>query len=188
MSTRRPSIPQRRPIYIGCEGESEQGYAGFLQDLIREADLPVHLTIEVLGAGDPLSRVEAALRRLAHLRRTRGALAERFILLDTDQVALDPDRAERARRLALQNDIQLVWQQPCFEAMLLRHFPGRAMHRPPDNRSALRELEREWPGYSKPATRAAIVHRLDLGCVVRASAVESDLHGLLRCIGLVDDA
>jgi hypothetical protein len=38
-------ILQRRPVYIGCEGASEVRYAGFLQDLIREARLPVHLVI-----------------------------------------------------------------------------------------------------------------------------------------------
>jgi hypothetical protein len=146
MRTRRAYIPQRRPIFVGCEGESEQGYAGFLQDLVREADLSVHLMIEVLGpgAGDPLSRVEMAVRKLTHLRRTRAAPVERFVLLDTDQAEMDRDRAERARQLAIQEGIQIVWQEPCFEGILLRHFPNRATNRPPDNLTAQRAIEREW--------------------------------------------
>ncbi|MFC5421018.1 RloB domain-containing protein [Bosea eneae] len=189
MRTRRAFIPPRRPIFIGCEGESEQGYAGFLQDLVREADLPVHLMIEVLGpgAGDPLSRVEMAVRKLAHLRRTRAAPVERFVLLDTDQAEMDRDRAERARRLAGQEGIQIVWQEPCFEALLLRHFPNRAANRPPDNQAAQRAIEREWAGYAKPASRAELARRVDLQGVVRASAVEPDLKAMLRCIGLIGE-
>lgn len=188
MSTRRSSIPQRRPVYIGCEGESEQGYASFLQDLVREAGLSVHLVIDVLspGAGDPLSRVEMAVRRLAHLKKTRAVPAERFVLLDTDQIELDRDRAERARRLAEQNDIRIVWQEPCFEAVLLRHFQGRTANRPLDNQTAQRALEREWPGYAKPATRADLTRRIDIEAVRRACAVEPDLHAMLQCIGLIE--
>lgn len=188
MSTRRSSIPQRRPIYIGCEGESEQGYASFLQDLGRDASLSVHLVIDVLspGAGDPLSRVEMAIRRLARLRQTRGAPPERFVLLDTDQIELDRDRAERARHLAEQNNIKIVWQEPCFEAVLLRHFPGRAANRPLDGQTAQRALEREWPGYTKPPARADLTRRIDIEAVRRACAVEPDLHAMLQCIGLIE--
>ena len=187
MRARRAFIPQRKPIFIGCEGESEQGYAGFIQDLVREANLPVHLVIEVLGpgAGDPLSRVEMAVRKLAQLRRTRVAPADRFVLLDTDQAEMDRERAARAQRLAAREQIQIVWQEPCFEGVLLRHFPNRAAHRPPDNQAAQRAIGREWAGYAKPASRAELAQRIDLEGVLRACAVEPDLSAMLRCIGLV---
>ena len=68
MRTRRAYIPQRRPIFVGCEGESEQGYAGFLQDLVREADLSVHLMIEVLLATYLLQSWVGSLSRSARLR------------------------------------------------------------------------------------------------------------------------
>lgn len=184
---RRSSIPQRRPIYIGCEGESEQGYASFLEDLVREAGLMVNLVSDVLspGAGDPLSRIEMAVRRLAHLKKTRGAPVDRFVLLDTDQIELDLDRAERARQLAEQNNIKIVWQEPCFEGVLLRHFPGRADNRPLDSQNALRAIKREWPGYGKPATRADLTRRIDVEAVRRACAVEPGLYVMLQCIGLI---
>ena len=127
MIRRRPSfIPQRRPVYIGCEGKSEASYAGLLQDMLRDADLAVHLVIDELGrgAGDPLARIDMALQHLAHLRRTRTAPDERFALLDADQAVRDPQRAERARRSAADNNITIIWQDPCFEAVLLRHLEG----------------------------------------------------------------
>jgi hypothetical protein len=187
MTRRPPHIPQRRPVYIGCEGASEVSYAGFLQDLIRDAALPVHLVIEELGpgAGDPQTRIEMAIRRLDQLRRKRTAPAERFALLDFDQAEANVPRADRARQLAAEHDITIVWQRPCFEAVLLRHLPGRAAHRPVDSQRAQQALLREWAEYEKPMTRAQLAQRIDHAAVLRAAAVEPDISGLLRCIGLL---
>ena len=185
MKRRRPYIPQRRPIFIGCEGESEQGYAGFLQDLIHEANLHVHLSIELLKAGDPLARIELAIRKLENLRKTRGTFSDKFVLLDTDQLTLSADRAHRARELAEANNIRIVWQEPCFEAVLLRHFDGRSTHRPPTNQATQAAIRQAWPLYQKPMSRAALTSKLDLHAVTRAAGVEDDLMGLLQCIGLV---
>lgn len=187
MNRRRPPyIVQRRPVFIGCEGASEAGYAGLLQDLLRDASLPVHLVIENLGlgAGDPLARIAVAVRRLGQLRRTRTEPAERFVLLDDDQTAADPQRAKMARRLATDNNIVIVWQRPCFEAVLLRHLPDRTTRRPPDTSEAIRALGRDWPDYQKPMTRADLTRRINRGAVLRAAAVEPELDTLLRCLGL----
>jgi RloB-like protein len=185
MRTRRPFIPQRKPIFIGCEGESEQGYAGYLQDLIHEAGLHVHLNIEVLKAGDPLARLELAVRKLDHLRKTRGNFTDRFVFLDTDQLDLSVDRAHRARQLAAENGIKVIWQNPCFEAVLLRHFVGRTTHRPPTNQLAESALLQLWPQYLKPMSRAELAMKLNHEAVTRAAGVEADLSTLLRCIGLL---
>lgn len=188
MTRRRPPyIPQRRPVYIGCEGKSEVSYAQLLQDLLREAEMPVHLVVQELGpgAGDPLARVELAAHRLAHLRKTREAPKERFVLLDFDQAERDRQRAERAQRAAAANNIVIVWQRPCFEAVLLRHLDGRAAHRPPDTAEAGNALTRNWPEYQKPMSRTNLARRLDLAAVQRAAAVEPELMTLLRCLGLI---
>ena len=185
MKTRRPFIPQRKPIFIGCEGESEQSYSGYLQDLIHEAALHVHLTVEVLKAGDPLSRIELAVSKLTQLRKTRGYFPDRFVFLDTDQLALSADRANRARQLAAAHDIRIIWQEPCFEAVLLRHFEGRALHRPPTNQAAQNGIVQLWPEYKKPMSRADLARKIDRQAVMRAAEAEEDLMALIRCIGLL---
>ena len=188
MSRRRPPyIELRRPVYIGCEGASEVGYAGFLQDLLRDANLAVHLHVDELGpgTGDPLSRIEMAVLRLKLLQRKRSAPTERFVLLDFDQAERDPQRAERARRIAADNGIMILWQRPCFEAVLLRHLEGKAGKRPPDTPGAERALQKEWPEYIKPMTRANLARRIDRDAVLRAAGVEPDLQALLRCIGVL---
>lgn len=187
MTRRRPpSIPERRPVFIGCEGESEAAYAGLLQNMLREAGLYVHLVVHDLGrgAGDPFARVQLAIQRLEHLNRTRIAPRERFVLLDSDRVARDPDRAAAAHRLAAGHHISIVWQEPCFEAMLLRHLPDRATRRPPDTPEAVRALEREWPDYRKPMSREDLSRRIDREAVRRAARVEPGLLALLRRLGL----
>jgi hypothetical protein len=188
MKKRRSFIPQRRPIFVGCEGESESGYVGLLLDLIREANLPVHLLIADLGigAGDPLTRVEMAVRKLEQLRRNRAAPAQRFLLLDSDQAEADRHRAANAHRVATKHDIQIVWQRPCFEAVLLRHLPACATRRPPDSLEAGRALRREWPDYRKPMSRAELSRRLTLAAVLQAAGVEPELRVFLNTIGLID--
>lgn len=188
MSRRRlPHIALRRPIYVGCEGASEVGYAGLLQDLVRDMNLPVHLQIEELGpgTGDPLSRIEMAVLRLGQLQRRRSAPVERFALLDFDQAERDPDRAEKACNLAARNKIAIVWQRPCFEALLLRHLEGQSLKRPPNASLSFKAIAKEWPEYKKGMPRANLTRRIDQTAIARAAAVEPDLKAMLRCIGLL---
>lgn len=186
MTARRSIIAPRRPIFVGGEGESETGYIGLLQDLLNAGGVPVHLMIENLGlgAGDPLSRIEMAVRKIEHLRRTRTAPADRFVFLDHDQVDQDSSRAEAARRLAKSHTIAIIWQRPCFEALILRHLPLCAARRPPDTADANRALRREWPEYQKPMTRMELARRIDLAAVLRAAEVENELQAFLHCVGL----
>jgi len=185
--SRRPHIPLKRVIYVGCEGRSEAGYARLLQTIANSEQLSVHLHVEELhpGAGDPLARVEMAVQRLARLSRTRGAINDRFALLDFDQAEREPQRAERARQLAQANSIEIVWQRPTLEAVLLRHLPNRTAHRPPDAHAAMQALRRDWPDYEKATPAQVLATRIDRAGVLRAATVEPELEALLRCIGLV---
>lgn len=188
MSRRPPHIPQRTPIFVGCEGESEGAYVALLQNLADAAGSHVHITIELLtpGAGDPLARVTRALAHLGRLRGRRTVFAHAFVLMDSDQLALDRARGERARRDAQAGGLTLIWQDPCHEAFLLRHLPGRADRRPGDSGAALEALRREWPEYQKPMTRRDLQRRLDLEAVRQAGAAHPDLAPLLQALGLPD--
>lgn len=184
---RRGYIPQRRLVFVGGEGASEVAYVGHLQYLARVAGLPVHIEISDLGrgAGDPLARIRLAVQQLDRLARTRIEPPDRFVMLDRDQAEREPAGAERARRLAEERRITIVWQDPCFEALLLRHMPSCATLLPPDNVEALRVLRRHWPEYTKPMSSIALRHQLDVDSLRRAADVEPDLAQLLRCLGLL---
>lgn len=151
---RRRRIPQRAPIFVGCEGLSEMGYAGWLRNLARDRQLPVHLVLSDLGrgAGDPLARVELAIQRVLILERNRVPFVGRFLLLDTDQLSLDANRANRARAFAQQHNFGVIWQDPTHEGFLLRHLPNCLTRNPPNALVAKAHLILKWPGYVKPMT------------------------------------
>jgi RloB-like protein len=179
--------PLRKPVFIGCEGASEHEYVAYLQNLTRDAGLPIYMIIEDLGpgAGDTLERVKKAVRKLDCLSRTRDPIKHRYILLDSDQAANHTERDTKARQIAKENNIIIVWQEPCFEALLLRHLPNFANHRPVSTSEADRALKQEWPGYSKPVPRKELSRKIDIEAVRRVAAVEAELRNLLVCLLLI---
>jgi hypothetical protein len=183
---RQRLIPEKKRIYLGCEGKSEVGYASFLQDLLRDQNLPVHIVIQNLGAGagDPLSRIELAVRHLHQLRSTREAPADRFIMLDNDLQKDNQPRVRMAHELATKNGILVIWQLPSFEALLLRHLKDCETLRPPNTEVAFENLLKKWPQYKKGTSRIELARTLDLTAIRRAAQVEQELATLLRCIGL----
>ena len=184
---RQRLIPEKKRIYLGCEGKSEVGYASFLQDLLRDQNLPVHIVTKNLGSGggDPLSRIEWAVRHLHQLRSPREAPADRFIMLDNDLQKDNQPRVKMAHELAAKNGIIIIWQLPSFEALLLRHIKDCETLRPPSTEVAFESLLKKWPQYQKGASRTELARTLDLAAVLRAAQVEQQLATLLRCIGLL---
>ena len=186
MRQRAHHRPERKPIFVGCEGQSEVGYIAFISDLAENARLPVFIKPVLLSpAGDPLARVEKAIRLIDNNRRKRIAYVERFILMDNDQIALVPDRAEKARELAKEHRISIIWQRPCHEAILLRHFAGHEAKRPTTSAGSGRQLLKLWPVYKKPMSRGSIANILDHDAVRRAGTVEQELKAFLVAVGLI---
>ena len=183
---RRPIKQPKKPVFLGCEGESEVAYGQVLNDHLRAAALPVHLHVEVLapGAGDPLARVKRALQRIAEHERRRSKFWLKAIFMDSDQAARGPERFAEAKRLATQHRIALIWQDPCHEALLLRHMPNCSDRRPPISRVAIQALKGLWPEYERPMARAQLARRIDPDAIRQAAGVEPELRAFLEDIGL----
>lgn len=186
MSRRRPFRPQRVPIFIGCEGESERGYVAFLGRLAEAAGLAVHLDPEVLqpGGGDPLAIVERAVKRLSQGRRKQTVYAAKFVMFDRDKWGQTPSRDAHVGVVAASAGLSLIWQDPCHEAVLLRHLEACAGLRPQATPLAEAALRQRWPDYSKPMDGAALARRLDHAALLRAVAVEPALALMINTIGL----
>jgi hypothetical protein len=187
MSRGRPSLSPRVPIFVGCEGESERSYVRLLTTLIMQQQLLVHLDAVVLGGGDPCAIVERAVQRLDERKRKRGSQYHaNFVLLDADRLGQSADRDARLVVLANNAGLQLVWQSPCHEGLLLRHIENCVTLRPPTSALAEAQLCQRWPEYEKALTATQIANRIDLAAVRRAATVEPDLKRFLQSIGLVD--
>lgn len=184
---RRAFISQRRRIFLGCEGESERGYANFLGQHLRERyDLHIALNTEVLqpGGGDPMALIQLAAQKIARSERNHGLLEVKAVLLDSDKLGVDPARDRQMRELARQQNVRLILQEPCHEAFLLRHLKGCAQHRPPTSAIALEALRREWPEYQKAMAARAIADRIGDAGIWQAYEVERELREFLTDLGL----
>lgn len=186
MKRARPSRPQRIPIFIGCEGESERGYVAFLGRLAEQAGLAVHLDPLVLqpGGGDPLAIVELAVKRLSQGRRKQTGYAAKFVMLDRDKWGQAPARDARVDGVAARAGLSLIWQDPCHEAVLLRHLEACAAMCPQTTALAEAALRQRWADYAKPMDGAGLARRLNQAAVLRAITVELELGQLINMIGL----
>lgn len=175
-------IERRRRIFLGCEGESEQGYGAFLQRLADEIDLKVHIsTISLRPAGDPLALAEKAVRAYSKEVK-KGGFVGKIILLDADRLQEPRDRGLRASKLLKDEGFTTIWQQPDHEGLLLRHFDGHNRDDPPRGTS-MAALHAVWPGYRKNMAASDLKRSLSLRDVQRAAIVIPELQALLRVIG-----
>ncbi len=170
---KRSSIPLRKRVFLGCEGESERGYGVWLHFLADDID-SLHLHIDPFipgtGGGDPLSVVERSIKEMRRRAKQEGYIA-RGILLDGDRLGEDRARDQRAAALARTNDVDLIFQDPDHEAFLLHHFPGCETLHPPKGNSE-RELKAVWPEYEKPMGRVDLQRKLSIDDLRRACTVE----------------
>lgn len=144
--TRRNPIPRRSRFFLGCEGESEQGYGGFLGRLAEVQGLNLHIdTVNLQPAGDPLALAQKAIKA-AIKGRARGAYKARAVLLDADTLMDNPQRAREAKKLLQDETFIAIWQHQDHEAFLLRHFIGHQNDNPPRG-ATLTALQGQWNGY-----------------------------------------
>jgi len=179
----RRFIERRSRIFLGCEGESEQGYGVLLQRLSDAESLKIHIVVKNLQpAGDPLALAEKATLHCDKENR-KAPLIGKAILLDADRLIEPPDRGRRACELLQRAGFITIWQKPDHEGFLLRHFAGHDDDDPARGRS-MAALKAVWPGYYKNMAAADLQRQLALEHITRAAGVTQELMTLLRMIGL----
>lgn len=184
MNASRRNLQKRKLILLGCEGKSERAYVALLNRFAHDASLPVQIrSLGLEHAGDPLGRVRLLLKKIRAERKQYHWVG---ILLDSDQAQskhTEP-RVREARRLAKEHDINLVWQNPCHEGLLLRHMPGQEKIQPVNCADAQKKLVVIWREYRKPMAANQLSSRIRLEDAQRAARVEPDLKELLKATGL----
>jgi len=150
MAYRKQHFPRKR-FFVGCEGQSEQGYAQLLQNFADEIGLHVHIETKILsGCGDPLALVKRAIAEIKlGLQKPKSNYVERFLLFDTDRLNVDHAKDSSMHQLAKVHGLVLVRQNVCFESVLLRHFDGHENDEPATSDDALSRLKKVVPHYRK---------------------------------------
>ena len=176
----------RKRVFVGCEGESERGYAGFLLELAEASGLPLHFDLQICPGGDHLAIVQKAVTTMKGRAQRHGPFWKKAIFLDSDRRHEKAARTQQADRMITQFGLLPVWSNPCLEALILRHFPKCEQLNPPTSDLACRELLRRWPDYKKPISRSALRAKFEVAHVQRAAGTNPDLLEFLKEIGFPD--
>jgi hypothetical protein len=154
---------------------------------VRERGLPFYLEVVNLnsGAGDPLARVKKAVQEIKRRSLRRAEFQYRALLMDDDQVTGNNARRLEVEQLADHHKISVVWQTPCHEAFLLRHFAGRLNAAPPNSATAEAQLRQVWAGYVKPMSKLEISKLIDFEGVERVGTQHGSFAQLLRYLELI---
>lgn len=181
--TGRRTIERRARIFLGCEGESEQGYGAFLQRLADAKNIRVHVVaVNLQPAGDPLKLAQKAALAFDRETKKGGPFAAQAVMFDTDRLADLRDGGQEVQTILDRKRFISIWQRPDHEGFLLRHFEGHERRDPPPGAS-IGALTALWPGYHKNMSAAELQARIGLEDVLRAARVEPSLRALLRFIG-----
>ena len=87
------------------------------------------------------------------------------------------------RALASESNMDILFQEPNLEGLLLRLHPGHERRRIPPNET-MKEVQKVWPEYRKPPTADVLRRRFDLSSLRRAALFDPELTRLLAVLGL----
>lgn len=184
---KKQKIPRRKRFFIGCEGESEQGYAALLKIFADDIGLAIHIEAKVIsGAGDPLALAEKASAMIKQGELgSKPAYVDKFLQFDTDCIGDNPVRDEKMLQVACDANLTLIHQNICFESFLLRHFIGHENDRPATSAKALTRLKVVFPDYKKGMSGQDLYKQIRLEDVQRAiiNQLNSDFAILLDSFG-----
>ena len=174
----------RTRYLLAVEGESEQSFVKWVQDLADDADLNVHLQCRVLSGGGYSSMLREAANFKKRDENQKGAFKQAFLLADEDRARQPhPDWSiVRLRREAASKGLILCGQKPKFEGLLLRMLPGRERI-VLDAANVDAQLRVLLPGYKKPTDAQSLARMFTLDDLMRVAGVEPDLMRVLSTIG-----
>ena len=154
----------------------------FLACCCEDTGLHLHLDVKPANGGDSVAVVEDAKRRLER-HPARKEIKKRLVLLDRDRLDQDLKAGRDACALASKWKIEIIFQEPILEGLLLRLHPGQERRRVAPQ-EAMRELRKVWPEYRKPPVANRLRQRFDLSALRRAAEHDGELRKLLVVVGL----
>ncbi len=81
----------RKRIYLAVEGEGEQSFIKFLQQLSDQNSIHIHLDCEVLSGGGCKTMLERAVIYRSRREKTKGKAKNSILIVDTDRADKNDD-------------------------------------------------------------------------------------------------
>jgi hypothetical protein len=182
----RKIIFQRKRIFFAAEGEGEQSFIKFLQQISDQNEIHVHLDCEVLCGGGYKTMLERAISYRARNEKKKGKAKESILIVDTDRAEKndDPWSIEQLNSEANKNNFTTCFQTPNLEGLLFRMLPGNEKLTP-NASSVHKQLTKEWQTYNKPADCRTLMSKFSFDDLQRIARVDNHLRKLLIKIGLL---
>ena len=173
-------------VFWGCEGKSEENYAVFLNRLFDRELIPFRLNAFNLGeAGSVAAKIHAAKKKLGNEKSKGSRFKKQFLVMDVDLIKDNPTKRSEAEKEALKHKITILWQRPCFEGFLIKHFEDEKDRNPPNCREAEIILKSLWPDYDKPESVQRLTKKLQLNPHVKSLlTVDPDFKKVFEEFGL----
>ena len=182
MPRRRPVEP-RRVIFIGVEGKSDRAFARFLQFCCDGEGLHLHLNVKTGSGGDSVSVVRETALRLTR-KFDRRDISHSLVLLDGDRHPQDVKAGRDAQVVASRSKLEIIFQNPNLEGLLLRLSQGHESREIAAGDSMV-ELRKVWPEYTKSSLTAdQLKRRFTVSDLRRAARYDQGLQRLLDVLGL----
>lgn len=179
----RTPVEPRRVVFIGVEGKSDRAFARFLQRCCDKEGLYLHLAIKTGNGGDSVDVVKEMTRHLTK-RPVKQDISAKLVLLDSDRIEQDRQAGRDAQAVAYESGLEIIFQNPNLEGLLLR------LHQGYENRqiaadNSMAELCKVWPEYRKSSLTAdRLGKRFGVSDVRRAARHDEELRKLLEMLSL----
>ena len=176
-------IQQRKRIFIAGEGESEQSFVKWLQQLSNQLGLNIHLDCQTLEGGGYKTMLVRTVRERKRKERYRAKYS--ILLVDSDRAERGDDgwTLSQLKQQASNQNIKVCVQCPNLEGILLRMLPKNERLQP-TGAKAHSQLCHAWHDYQKPADTRTLAAKFSLNDLLRVAQVDSELNAFLSLIGL----
>lgn len=171
----------RTRLYLAVEGEGEQAFIKWLQQLSDDNNLFVHLDCQVLHGGGYEHMLDLAYR----YRQQKAKVKTSVLLIDSDRAQKNDDSwsIEKLKQQAKKKQFHVCVQEPNQEGWLLRLIRGNENLRP-DITCVDKALKKCWPNYKKPVAAHILSSKFSLEDLIRVANIDVELNALLSIIGL----
>jgi len=187
----KQSIKIRTRLFGTGEGQSEQSFIKWIQDLPEVEPLNIHLPCVILGGGGYKSMYHKAIKLRQKNSKEKG-YKRSFLLVDSDRSDrrdCPGDRSlEQLKAKAAKDHIQICVQHPNHGGLLFRILSPEDKDKKMLNLTPTKAKERLrniWPEYEKGTDALTLSGKLSYDGLMRAAHWDEDLKDLLRTIGLI---
>jgi len=141
------------------------------------------LKVKTANGGDSLAVVKEAVRHMTR-RLDRRDISHNLVLLDRDRHPQDVKARRDAQAVASKSKLEIIFQNPNLEGLLLRLHPGHES-RGIAAGDSMPELRKIWLEYSKSSLTAEQMNqRFTVSDLRRAARYDQGLRRLLDILGL----